>query len=75
MPPEAREHEPRLALDGGPDGLDILRRVTAAAPEWLAPGGHLLMETSRQQAPRRSEYSPARALGRVFSSGSGMPPW
>jgi release factor glutamine methyltransferase len=41
-----------VALDGGADGLDILRRVTAAAPRWLAPGGHLLFETSERQAPR-----------------------
>jgi len=52
LPPEARDHEPRVALDGGADGLDILRRVTAAAPGWLAPGGHLLFETSERQAPR-----------------------
>jgi release factor glutamine methyltransferase len=45
MPPEARDHEPLVALDGGADGLDVLRRVTAAAPGWLAPGGHLLFET------------------------------
>jgi release factor glutamine methyltransferase len=51
MPPEARDHEPRVALDGGTDGLDIHRRIAAAAPEWLAPGGHLLIETSREQAP------------------------
>jgi release factor glutamine methyltransferase len=49
LPPEARDHEARLALDGGPDGLDVLRRVTAAAPEWLAPGGHLLFEASDRQ--------------------------
>jgi release factor glutamine methyltransferase len=52
LPPEARLHEPRLALDGGADGLDVLRRVTAAAPQWLAPGGHLLVETSERQAPQ-----------------------
>jgi release factor glutamine methyltransferase len=52
MPPEAREHEPRVALDGGTDGLDVLRRVAAGAASWLAPGGHLLMETSGYQAPR-----------------------
>ncbi|MFD0743938.1 putative protein N(5)-glutamine methyltransferase [Phytohabitans flavus] len=50
MPPEARDHEPRVALDGGGDGLDVLRRVAAAAPGWLAPGGHLLIETSDRQA-------------------------
>ena len=51
LPPEARAHEPRVALDGGPDGLDVLRRVAAGAPDWLAPGGHLLIETSERQAP------------------------
>ena len=49
MPPEARDHEPRVALDGGGDGLDVLRRVIARAPRWLAPGGRLLVETGRRQ--------------------------
>ena len=51
LPAEARLHEARVALDGGGDGLDVLRRVVAEAPKWLAPGGHLLIETSEQQAP------------------------
>jgi release factor glutamine methyltransferase len=51
MPREAREHEPRSALDGGPDGLSFLRRVAEAAPAWLAPGGTLLVETSERQQP------------------------
>ena len=46
MPAEARLHEPVGTLDGGPDGLDVLRRVAAEAPRWLAPGGHLLTEAS-----------------------------
>lgn len=50
MPPEARDHEPLSALDGGPDGLDLQRRVAAEAPEWLAPGGWLLIETSKHQS-------------------------
>lgn len=50
MPPEARDHEPRTALDGGVDGLDVARRVAAAAPGWLAPGGSLLIETGDGQA-------------------------
>jgi release factor glutamine methyltransferase len=49
MPPEARDHEPAVALDGGADGLDVLRRVVAAAPAWLAPGGRLLFEVSPGQ--------------------------
>lgn len=52
LPTEARDHEPRAALDGGSDGLDVLRRVASGAPRWLAPGGHLLMEVSHRQAQR-----------------------
>ncbi|AXI79990.1 putative protein N(5)-glutamine methyltransferase [Peterkaempfera bronchialis] len=55
LPAEARIHEARVALDGGADGLDVLRRVTADAPQWLAPGGHLLVETSERQAPQAVE--------------------
>jgi release factor glutamine methyltransferase len=55
LPSEARAHEPRVALDGGADGLDVLRRVAAGAALWLAPGGHLLVETSESQAPRAAE--------------------
>ena len=51
MPPEARDHEPRAALDGGTDGVDLHRRVAAGAREWLRGGGTLVVETSRQQAP------------------------
>ncbi|MEU5824227.1 putative protein N(5)-glutamine methyltransferase [Streptomyces sp. NPDC047803] len=50
LPAEARVHEPLVALDGGGDGLDVLRRVAAGAPRWLAPGGSLLVETSERQA-------------------------
>ncbi|MFF2521230.1 putative protein N(5)-glutamine methyltransferase [Streptomyces liangshanensis] len=52
LPAEARLHEARVALDGGADGLDVLRRVTAGAVRWLAPGGSLLFETSERQAAR-----------------------
>ncbi|GAA1303030.1 methylase [Planotetraspora silvatica] len=55
LPPEARVHEPHMALDGGADGLDVVRRVIAAARVWLAPGGHLLVETSERQARRAAE--------------------
>ncbi|MGW1888892.1 putative protein N(5)-glutamine methyltransferase [Streptomyces sp. NPDC002004] len=49
LPAEARTHEPLVALDGGADGLDVLRRVAAEAGEWLAPGGGLFVETSERQ--------------------------
>jgi release factor glutamine methyltransferase len=51
MPPEARLYEPRTALDGGSDGLDLLRRIIAGARLWLVPSGRLVVETSRSQAP------------------------
>ena len=62
MPPEARVHEPRDALDGGADGLDIARRVIAAAPRWLAPGGSVLVETSERQAAALTEAVVASRL-------------
>jgi release factor glutamine methyltransferase len=64
LPPEARAHEPQVALDGGPDGLDVLRRVATGAPDWLAPGGYLLIETSERQAP----------LARAAFAASGLTP-
>ena len=50
MPPEARDHEARMALDGGGDGLAVLRRACGEAPGWLVPGGFLIVETSERQA-------------------------
>jgi release factor glutamine methyltransferase len=51
MPPEARDHEPAHTLDGGPDGLALLRRISAGARDWLVPGGHVLIEVSLRQLP------------------------
>jgi len=45
------QHEPKLALDGGPDGLDIVRRIIADAPPFLKPGAALLLEISPEQGP------------------------
>lgn len=50
LPREARLHEPRLSLDGGADGLDVLRRVAVEALDWLAEHGRLLVETGRAQS-------------------------
>lgn len=69
LPPEARDHEPRVALDGGADGLEVLRRVAAGAPGWLAPGGLLLTEASEQQADQAAGVLAASGLSaRVASS-------
>ena len=62
MPPEARLHEPLIALDGGEDGLDVQRRVAQDARRWLSPGGHLLIETSVLQAPRTAGILAAYGL-------------
>jgi release factor glutamine methyltransferase len=61
LPPEARDHEARVALDGGADGLEVLRRVAGGAAAWLAPGGHLLSEISERQV--------AAATGAVTAAG------
>ncbi|WP_436739106.1 putative protein N(5)-glutamine methyltransferase [Streptomyces sp. BBFR102] len=62
LPAEARTHEPRVALDGGDDGLAVLRRVAAGAPEWLAPGGTLLVETTGRQAETARKVLAATGL-------------
>jgi release factor glutamine methyltransferase len=62
MPPEARDYEPLVTLDGGPDGLDLHRRVAAGAAEWLARAGTLLIETSNRQAPIASAIISAAGL-------------
>ncbi|MGG3886155.1 putative protein N(5)-glutamine methyltransferase [Brevibacillus panacihumi] len=51
LPPEARIYEAPVALHGGEDGLDVMRRVATEAALWLIPGGHLLVETSERQVP------------------------
>jgi release factor glutamine methyltransferase len=62
MPPEARDHETRATLDGGTDGLEVMRRVAAGAPEWLAPGGTVLLESSERQAAAMCEVLAAVGL-------------
>ncbi|MDO8108084.1 putative protein N(5)-glutamine methyltransferase [Isoptericola sp. b441] len=62
MPPEARDHEARTALDGGTDGLDVLRRVVARAPRWLAPDGVLVVECGEDQVGELAQAVSAAGL-------------
>jgi release factor glutamine methyltransferase len=69
LPAEARLHEPRVTLDGGADGLDILRRVAEGARHWLVAGGVLVVETSERQAPQLVEAAARSGLSaRVATS-------
>jgi release factor glutamine methyltransferase len=62
LPPEARDHEPRHALDGGEQGLDVQRQVAQEARHWLRVGGQLLLQTSAQQADLTLELIEAAGL-------------
>ena len=50
LEPEVRDHEPRLALAGGADGLDLIRRLLRQAPHYLRPRGAIIFEFGRGQA-------------------------
>jgi release factor glutamine methyltransferase len=63
LDPGVRDHEPHLALDGGPDGLRIAARLIAAAAPLLRSGGHLILEIgSDQEAPVRALIAAEPAL-------------
>src|SRR5258707_12454772 len=68
MPAEAKMYEPRLALDGGPDGLEVLRRAASGASEWLARGGHLVIGTSRAQAGAGADAFAAAGVAPAIAS-------
>jgi len=55
LAPDIRDFEPRVALDGGSDGLDVVRAVVAGAASHLEPGGILAVEIGHDQAARVSE--------------------
>ncbi|UJR81157.1 peptide chain release factor N(5)-glutamine methyltransferase [Sandaracinus amylolyticus] len=51
LAPDVVQHEPGMALFSGSEGLDVLRRLCAEAPKWLAPGASILIEVGAGQAP------------------------
>lgn len=56
LAPEVRDHEPRRALDGGPDGLDAIRALLQQAPRYLTPGGHIVIEIGDEQVDPLSRF-------------------
>lgn len=72
--PEVRDHDPREALDGGPDGLDAFRTVAGGLEAWLKPGGLLALEIGAEQAdPCMELFGPHLAGARVARDLAGLP--
>jgi len=67
LPREVAGFEPRLALDGGSDGLQVIRRIVAAAPAALRPGGWLLMEIGEDQAGSVASLMAAEGFSGIAS--------
>jgi len=65
LPVEVERFEPHLALDGGPDGLRVLRRLVAQAPRFLRPGAWLLMEIGEEQAGPLASLMAAEGFSRI----------
>ena len=65
LPAEVERFEPRLALDGGPDGMRVLRRIIAEAPRFLRPGAWLLMEIGEEQAGSLASLMAAEGFSRI----------
>lgn len=65
LAPDVRDHEPRAALDGGPDGLDVIRHIAGEAAPHLVPRGRLLLECSPEQTTRVAELLAAAGFAEV----------
>lgn len=63
LDPEVRLYEPREALDGGEDGLDLIRRLLASAPAHLQPGGMLLAEMDPRQIASATVFAASAIPG------------
>jgi release factor glutamine methyltransferase len=75
LDPEVRDHDPRLALDGGVDGLDFYRRLAAEAPAFLQPGAPVLLEFGDGQEDdlRRLFSAPGWVFETIENDLSGRP--
>lgn len=76
VPPNVKDYEPHLALRGGPDGLELVRRLIADAPARLRPGGLLLIEIASSSAKAAVELAKAQAMladARVATDLEGLP--
>jgi len=67
LEPEVREHDPRRALDGGPDGLAPYRVIAAQLPALLVPGGLVAVEVGQGQAADVARLLAAQGIGAVES--------
>jgi release factor glutamine methyltransferase len=68
LSPDIRDFEPKLALDGGVDGLDVLRRIVAEGPKWLVPGGVLAVEVGAEEAREVARSFEARGFRDVTAT-------
>ena len=73
LAPEVRDHEPRAALDGGPDGLDAYRALAGLLPKILKPGGHALLEIGLGQANAMGTLFAGLKLLRIVPDLAGIP--
>jgi release factor glutamine methyltransferase len=67
LPADVQRYEPRAALDGGADGLDVARRIVSAASRLLAPGGWLLIELGGDQDDGLASDLAASGFDRIES--------
>jgi release factor glutamine methyltransferase len=74
--PNVKDHEPTLALRGGPDGMDLVRPLIADGPAFLEPGGLLLIEVAAaraQDALALAEAHPDLTNARILKDSDGLP--